>query len=479
MLSNIVFFSPELLMLLSAFIAILFGVFYPKKNCASLVTLFIGFSIVFAHVLVKNQWLIGNSYFQQLAFNSQFAAYAKTLILFMALLALLLSYDWLNKLQNASFEYPIMLMFAVIGFCLVVSSNNFLVFYVAVEMSSLAMYVMASYERDNLNSSEAGLKYFILGSLSSCLLLFGISIIYGFTGTVSFNEIAEVIKSTNSDLKGITLGLVFVLIALCFKLSAAPFHMWTPDVYQGAPTPVVAFFSVAPKIAVLLFLVRLINVTFVDLTVYWQQIIVAMATISMLIGSVAGIAQKNLKRLIAYSSIGHIGYILLGVLPASEEAISHLLFYITIYSFTTIGFFALILLLKNNGTEIVDIQDLAGISKRFPKIAMAMAILMFSMAGIPPFAGFFIKAFLLMSALKAGFTVVVVFAVLCSVVACYYYIRIVKIIYFDEAEKQIEIADHKLLCGVVLLISLAINFVVLTPSIILEPAKIAAKVLFP
>jgi NADH-quinone oxidoreductase subunit N len=480
MLNDIVFFAPELIMLLAAFIAIIFGVCCKAENCASLVTLIIGFTISYAFILVQNQWQFDEISFGQMAISNQFIGYGKMLILSTSLLVLLLSYNWIRNLKNANFEYPIMMLFAIIGLCLVVSANDFMVFYVSVEMASLAMYVMAAYERDNSHSSEAGLKYFILGALTSSILLFGISLIYGFTGTIGFTDLAKVIAQGNhASSYGLITGLVLILIALCFKLSAAPFHMWTPDVYQGAPTPVVAFFSVVPKIAILIFLVRLIGVTFVDFITHWQQIVVFMSAISMLVGSVAGIAQKNLKRLIAYSSIGHIGYILLGVLPATQEAASHLLFYITIYSFMNLGFFALLLLLEKNGEAINNISDLAGLSSRCPKISIAMAILMFSMAGIPPFAGFFAKAFLLMAALKAGFTILSIFAVLCSVVACYYYIRIVKIMYFDEEEVELKITENKLLCGSVLLTSLAINIIVIMPSIILEPANIAAKALFP
>ncbi len=468
------FFAPELILLLAAIILIILGSYWKRENTPSMVALVATFSFVFACVLVKGQSELGAQLYQDMAIINDFTAFAKITLFVAALMSLLLAYHWAVRQEHGAFEYPIMIIFATIGLSLVISANNFLAFYVAIEMASLCMYVMAAYERDSGNSSEAGLKYFILGSLASCILLFGISLIYGFTGTINFAELAQANISM-----GMITGLVLVLIALCFKLSAAPFHMWSPDVYQGAPTVVVAFFAVAPKIAVLALLMRLLTGTFAEITQYWQQVIIFASIASMVIGSLAGIVQKNIKRLIAYSSISHVGYILLGVVAATEEATAHLLVYISSYVMLNLGLFALILLLQKNNQPVEKISDLAGLSHKHPKLALAFAIIMFSMAGIPPFAGFFAKSLLLMSVVKAGFTPLVVIALICSVVSCFYYIRIVKLIYFDEAEDILQITPHKLLAGGVLLASLAVNMVVFAPAIILDPAKLAARALFP
>jgi NADH-quinone oxidoreductase subunit N len=473
MINELVFFAPELILLFSVIILIILGSYFKTNNVPSIVTIIAVFSLVFALFLVNQQSSFGEILYENMAITNQFTAFAKVILLVSSLISIMLAHNWLIKQQHGAFEYPIMVLLATIGLSLVISANNLLAFYLSIEMASLCMYVMAAYERDNYYSSEAGIKYFILGSLASCIMLFGISLIYGFAGSIAFAEIAQANYSI-----GATTGLVLVIIALCFKLSAAPFHMWSPDVYQGAPTPVVAFFAVAPKIAVLAFMVRLLGGAFEQITDYWQQVIIFASVTSMLIGAVGGIAQTNIKRLIAYSSIGHMGYILLAVIAGTEEAISYMLVYIATYVMMNVGLFALLLILQKNDAKIENIKDLAGLSHKHPKLALSFAIIIFSMAGIPPFAGFFAKALLLMSAVDAGFTPLVVVALICSVISCFYYIRIVKLIYFDEAEGELSLSKDKILFGSVIIASLAINFIVFSPAIILEPAKAAARALF-
>jgi NADH-quinone oxidoreductase subunit N len=473
MINELVFFAPELILLLSVFVLIILGSYFKADNIASMVALIAAFGLTFALILSKQQAGFGEMLYKDMAINNHFTSFAKGILFVSALISIMLAHNWLIKQHHGSFEYSIMVLLATIGLSLVISANNLLAFYLSIEMASLSMYVMASYERDNYYSSEAGIKYFILGSLSSCIMLFGISLIYGFTGGIAFAEIAQANYSI-----GATTGLVLVIIALCFKLSAAPFHMWSPDVYQGAPTPVVAFFAVAPKIAVIAFMVRLLGGAFEQITDYWQQVIIFASVASMLIGAVGGIAQTNIKRLIAYSSIGHMGYILLAVIAGTEEAISYMLVYIATYVMMNVGLFALLLMLQKNDAKIENIKDFAGLSHKHPKLALCFAIIIFSMAGLPPFAGFFAKALLLMSIVEAGFSALVVIALICSVISCFYYIRIVKLIYFDEAEGELSLSKDKILLGSVLIASLSINLYVFSPTTILEPALIAARALF-
>lgn len=472
-INEISFFAPELILLASVFILIIFGSYFKKDNTASIIALISVFSFALAVFLAKQQWYGGEILYKNLAIINQFGIFAKIILYISAIISIVLSHKWLIKQKHGAFEYPIIIMLATIGLSLVISANNLLTFYLAVEIASLSMYIMAAYERDNYYSAEAGIKYFILGSLASCIMLFGISLLYGFAGSISFAELAQFEYSV-----GAITGLVFVIIAFCFKLSAAPFHMWSPDVYQGAPTAVISFFTVAPKIAIFALMARLLGSTFAEIIDDWQQILIFMAIASMVIGAVGGIIQTNIKRLIAYSSISHVGYILLAVIASNENSMSYMLLYLTVYMIINAGLFALLLILKKEGEELNSIYDLAGISNKFPKISLCFAITMFSMAGIPPFLGFFAKALLFMSVIEAGFVYLIVIALVCSVISCFYYIRLVKIIYFDKSEKEILFSDNKILCGIVLLIAILANLLVLFPNIITKPVAIAAKSLF-
>ena len=320
---------------------------------------------------------------------------------------------------------------------MMVSANDLIALYLGLELQSLSLYVLAAFRRDTLRSSEAGLKYFVLGALSSGMLLYGCSLIYGFLGATGFDAIAAAVGGGDSVARRRVVGLVFLLAGLCFKVSAAPFHMWTPDVYEGAPTPVTALFSVAPKIAALALFIRVLMEPFGDLTDKWQQIIVVVAILSMAIGAFTAIVQENIKRLMAYSSIGHVGYALVGIATGTEEGVRAVLIYLAIYLFMNVGVFACILAMRQKGSAVENISDLAGFSKSRPLVAGIFAALMFSMAGIPPLAGFFGKFYVFMAAVNAGLVPLAVFGVLASVVGCYYYLRIVKVMYFDEAGEDI------------------------------------------
>jgi NADH-quinone oxidoreductase subunit N len=479
-LQEMIFFAPELILCVMAFLLIIYGSYIKRETTSSMVGLLAVFSLLLAYILIKGKWGMLPEHYEAMALSNDFILFAKALLMVAALMNGLLAFHWGVMQKHGAFEYPVMVLFATIGLSLVISANSFLSFYVALELASLSMYVMAAYERDNADSCEAGLKYFILGSLASCILLFGISLVYGFAGTIEFDALARAIETMPAPANsGLIAGLVLILIALCFKLAAAPFHMWSPDVYQGAPTPVVSFFAIAPKIAVLCLLTRLMLTSFADVAQHLQQVLIFAAIASMVIGAVAGLVQQNIKRLIAYSAIGHVGYVLLAVVVGTQQSAQAMLIYMAVYMSMSLAFFALLLLLQKNGKEITEIKELAGLSLTHPKLALCMAVTLFSMAGIPPLAGFFSKALLLMSVVQAGFTPLVVVAVLCSVIACFYYIRMVKVMYFDEAEYSLHIAEGKLVIGSVLVVSLAMHIVVIMPYLLLEPTKFAAKALFP
>ena len=361
----------------------------------------------------------------------------KVLVLIGSALAIVMSLTFNEREALDRFEFPIVVLFATLGMLMMVSANDLIALYLGLELQSLSLYVLAAFRRDTLRSSEAGLKYFVLGALSSGMLLYGCSLIYGFLGATGFDAIAAAVGGGDPSL-GVVVGLVFLLAGLCFKVSAAPFHMWTPDVYEGAPTPVTALFSVAPKIAALALFVRVLMEPFGDLTDKWQQIIVVVAILSMAIGAFTAIVQENIKRLMAYSSIGHVGYALVGIATGTEEGVRAVLIYLAIYLFMNVGVFACILGMRQKGSAVENISDLAGFSKSRPLVAGIFAALMFSMAGIPPLAGFFGKFYVFMAAVNAGLVPLAVFGVLASVVGCYYYLRIVKVMYFDEAGEDMD-----------------------------------------
>jgi len=359
-----------------------------------------------------------------------FARFLKILALIGSAAAIAMSLDYVQRERQHRFEYSVLILLSTLGMMMLISAADLIALYLGLELMSLPLYVVAASHRDQLRSTEAGLKYFVLGALSSGMLLYGASLIYGFTGTVTFAGIAQ---AASHGGVGLIFGVVFLFAGFCFKVSAVPFHMWTPDVYEGAPTPVTAFFAAAPKVAGIAMFVRAAVVAFPGITTQWQQIIVFVAIASMLLGAFAAIGQRNIKRLMAYSSIGHMGYALIGLAAGTPEGVQGVLLYMAIYVTMTLGVFAVILSMRRSTGMVESIDQLSGLARTHPTTAFLLAMLLFSMAGVPPLAGFFAKFYVFLAAIKAGFYILAVIGVLASVVGAYYYLAIVKIMYFDEA----------------------------------------------
>ncbi|MEZ5813591.1 MAG: NADH-quinone oxidoreductase subunit NuoN [Alphaproteobacteria bacterium] len=362
----------------------------------------------------------------------KFAGFMKLMILTGLIASVALSVRYLVEEGMERFEFPVLIIFAGIGMMMMVSANNLLTLYMGLELQSLSLYVLAAFHRNSLRSSEAGIKYFVLGALSSGMLLFGVSLIYGFTGSLDFEVIGRTLAGLDVVPLGATFGLVFILAGLAFKISAVPFHMWTPDVYQGAPTAVTALFAIVPKIAAFALLMRLLFEPFAGLSDQWLQIVYFISLMSMVIGAFAGIVQENIKRLLAYSSIGNMGYALIGVVAGGAAGAGSVVLYLLIYMVMTVGVFTVVLSMRRQGMGVYRISDLSGLSKTAPGLAYAMAILMFSMSGIPPAAGFFGKLVVFNAAVGQGYYVLATLGILTSVVAAYYYLRVIKVMFFDE-----------------------------------------------
>ena len=409
-----------------------------------------------------------------------FAVFMKGLVLVGAALTLILSLGFIRREGMERIEYPVLLLFATLGMMLMVSANDLISLYMGLELQSLALYVVAAFQRDSLRSTEAGLKYFVLGALASGMLLYGCSLVYGFTGTTRFEALAAHFAGANGEVSlGVVVGLVFIAAGLAFKVSAVPFHMWTPDVYEGAPTPVTAFFSVAPKIAAMALLLRVMMQPFGDLVAQWQQIIVFISVASMLLGAFAALVQNNIKRLLAYSSIGHVGYALLGLAAGTEDGIRGILIYMTIYLAMNVGCWGCVLCMRRQGRMVEGIDDLAGLSRSNPMLALAMGIFMFSMAGIPPLAGFFAKLYVFLAVIEAQMYALAVIGVLSSVVAAYYYLRVVKVMYFDEAADPFDSPVGGEITLVVAGSGLFVLLFFVYPAPLLVGARTAASALFP
>ncbi len=366
-----------------------------------------------------------------------YARMMKLLVLAGAAIALVMSVEYWRDAGGVKFEFPILILFATTGMLMMISANDLIALYVGLELQSLALYVVAAFRRDSALSAEAGLKYFVLGALASGMLLYGASLIYGFTGTTEFARIAAAVQPSGANL-GLIFGLVFLMAGFAFKISAVPFHMWTPDVYEGAPTPVTAFFAAAPKLAAMALTVRVLIAAFPAVTLEWQQIVVFLSIASMGLGAFAAIGQTNIKRLMAYSSIGHMGYALVGLAAGTQEGVQGVIVYLAIYLVMTLGTFACILAMRRGGRMIEDIDQLSGLSRTSPFMAFMLALLLFSLAGIPPLAGFFAKFYVFLAAIHAGLYALAVIGVLLSVVGAYYYLRIVKLMYFDAPAERFE-----------------------------------------
>src|SRR5579864_7092186 len=403
-----------------------------------------------------------------------FARFLKILALIGSLATLILSTEFLAEASGRIFEYSILVLLSTLGMMVLISAGDLIVLYLGLELMSLALYVVAASDRDNSKSTEAGLKYFVLGALSSGMLLYGASLIYGFTGTVGFAGIAAAAKHSSI---GLVFGLVFLLAGLCFKVSAVPFHMWTPDVYEGAPTPITAFFASAPKVAAMAVFTRVALTAFPGITPQWQQVVVFVSIASMTLGAFAAIGQSNIKRLMAYSSIGHMGFALVGLAAGTAEGAQGVLMYIAIYVAMTLGSFSVILAMKRNGHHVENISDFAGLSRTNPLVAFFFAMLLFSLAGVPPLAGFFAKWYVFVAAIKAGLFTLSVIGVLTSVVGAYYYLSIVKVMYFDEP--LIKLDPMRVELRTVLAVAGLFNILFFVyPGPLVSVASAAAKSLF-
>jgi NADH-quinone oxidoreductase subunit N len=406
-----------------------------------------------------------------------FARFLKITALVGSAATLILSTEFLADASRRIFEYAILVLLSTLGMMVLISAGDLISLYLGLELMSLALYVVAASNRDNVKSTEAGLKYFVLGALSSGMLLYGCSLIYGFSGTTSFDQLAASFSGGQYSI-GIIIGIVFVSVGLAFKCSAVPFHMWTPDVYEGAPTPVTAFFSVAPKIAAIALFIRFLIEPFGGLVGEWRQIIQFIAIASMLLGAFAAINQRNIKRLMAYSSIGHVGYALIGLAAGTADGVRGVLIYMAIYLVMNLGTFAVILCMRRNGRMVEAIEDLAGLSKTQPYLAGALGIFMFSMAGIPPLAGFLSKLYVFMAAIDAGLYPLAVIGVVTSVVGAYYYLRIVKLMYFDEATGVFDRPIGIEMRGVLVVTAVLVLLFFIVPGPLATGADAAAAALF-
>ena len=439
-MENLNLILPEIFISLSIMFLLILGV-YKKEGSKltfniSLLVLLITAIITFNETFAISRTTL----FNDSVVIDYMASLMKIITLLGAFLALIISSSYLKTFKIFKIEYPILILSSVLGMMVMISSNDLMVFYMGLELQSLALYVLATFNRDQLKSSEAGLKYFVLSALSSGLLLYGCSLIYGFSGSTNFNIISN---QLNSNEYVLTFGIVFIIVGLAFKISAVPFHMWAPDVYQGSPTTVTLFFTMVPKIAALTVFIRFLYVPFLNLIDQWQMIIVFLSIASMLFGAIAAIGQTNIKRLIAYSSIGHIGYTLAGLATGSNEGIQSSIVYISIYIIMNLALFSCLLMLKRNNEYYEEIEDLSGLSKNHPLLSLSLLIILFSLAGIPPLAGFFAKFYIFKAVIEQSMYFLAIVGLLSTVIAAFYYLRVIKIIYFDKEKEKYD-QDHNI-----------------------------------
>lgn len=464
---------PEMTLLVGAMALLMLGVFTTERNARVAdglsIALLIGVAFLIAGQPSGRMTAFGGS-----LIVDDFGRFLKILSVLASAAAIVLSLSYMDAEKQRKFEYPVLILLSTAGMMMLISAGDLIALYLGFELMSLCLYVIAAIERDSVRSTEAGLKYVVLGALSSGMMLYGVSLIYGFTGTMSFTGIA---KAAGAGGIGLTFGLVFLFAGLCFKISAVPFHMWTPDVYEGAPTPVTAFFAAAPKVAAIGLFVRVAIEAFPSITVQWQQIIVFVAIASMLLGSFAAIGQRNIKRLMAYSSIGNMGFALVGLAAASPDGVSGVLIYMTIYVVMTLGVFACILAMRRSSGMVEDIGELSGLARTRPAMAFFLGTLLFSLAGVPPLAGFFAKFYVFLAAIQSGLYTLAVIGVVASVISAYYYLTIVKIMYFDEPAESFKPMPREL--SAVLGVSgvLVLLFFVY-PAPLINAATVAAKSLF-
>lgn len=468
---------PELILVVGAMALLMIGVLRGDRSLGFLSILSV-IALAASAGAVLGQGDATSEAFHGAIIADNFARFAKLLILLGSASAIALAQGFLRNEKIAKFEFPILILLATAGMMVMVSAHNFIAFYMGLELQSLALYVLAAFNRDSVRSSEAGLKYFVLGALSSGMLLYGISFIYGFTGSTDYGVVASVITSSGVNI-GLIVGLVFFIAGIAFKISAVPFHMWTPDVYEGAPTPITALFSMSPKVAAMAIILRALLEALPAAFNEWQQVVVFVSILSMMLGAVAAIGQTNIKRLMAYSSIGHMGYALVGLAAGTSNGVQGVLLYLLIYLVTNAGTFACILAMRRDGEMVETIDDLAGLARTQPKLAFAFAMLMLSLAGIPPLAGFFAKFYVFMAAINAQLYTLAIIGVVASVVGAYYYLRIVKVIYFDEPAPAFDRAVGPGLGTVLALSSVFTLFFVVGAAPLVNAASVAAKTLVP
>ncbi len=461
---NLNFIYSEIFICLAIMILLIIGVF--KKNSSyliynlSILSLFVCLALILNFPIDTNIELFNNSY--KIDYLSSFM---KILLILSGIFVLLSSSKYIQIVKINKIEYPILVLSSITGMMVMISSNDLILFYIGLELQSLALYVLASFNRDNILSSESGLKYFVLSALSSGLLLYGCSLIYGFSGSTNFHLIAE---NVNKDSYGLTFGIIFIITGLAFKISAVPFHMWAPDVYEGSPTSVTIFFAILPKIAALTVFIRILYVPFFNIIDQWQIIIVFLSIASMLFGSIAAIGQKNLKRLIAYSSIGHMGYALAGMSTGTNQGIQSSITYISIYLFMNLAFFACLFMLRRDEKYFENIEDLSGLSKNHPILSFSFLIVLFSLAGIPPLVGFFAKFYIFTAVIEQSMYSLAIIGLLSTVIAAFYYLRIIKVIYFDTEKEKFE-KNHNIGLKISLTVStIFILFYFIYPSPLIE-----------
>ena len=455
---------PELFLTTSIMILLMIGVFY--KNSFNLIfklstiILLATFILLFNHSVDTSAKLFNNSYT-----IDYLSLFMKALTLVACIFVMLSSFDYIKLIGINKIEYPILILSATLGMMIMISSYDLIVFYMGLELQSLSLYVLISFNRDSYRSTEAGLKYFILSALSSGLLLYGCSLIYGFSNSTNFDLIAQNIDQFNT---GSIFGIVFILVGLAFKVSAVPFHMWAPDVYEGSPTSVTAFFAIVPKVAALTVFIRFLYVPFINLVDQWQMIIIFISLASMILGAVAAIGQTNLKRLMAYSAIGHMGYALAGLATGSNEGIQSTVIYLSIYLLMNLGIFSCIFMMKRKDIFYEDIQDLSGLSKNHPIISVCLLVLLFSLAGIPPLAGFFAKFYVFMAVIKVEMYTLAIIGLITTVISAFYYLRIIKIIYFDDPKEIFEIDKNLGLKVSLFLSTIIILIYFIYPSLLID-----------
>jgi NADH-quinone oxidoreductase subunit N len=465
---------PEIFLATAGLLLLIYGVVRGDRSAGSTAVLTI-WAFMLAAIMMILHPAVGLA-FHDMFVNDAFARFVKFALLLASGLSVAMASASPGKLGLAKPEYPLLILFAMLGMMMMVSSNDLMALYAGLELQSLSLYVLTAFRRDDAKASEAGLKYFVLGALASGILLYGISMLYGYAGSTNFTALASAVTGTTKIPAGVTLGLVFVCAGLAFKIAAVPFHMWAPDVYEGAPTPVTAFFAAAPKLAAMALLTRVLMQPFGGVIHQWNAIIMFLAVASMLLGSFAGLAQSNIKRLMAYSAIAHAGTALVGLAAGDQAGVQAVLIYVALYIIAALGVFGVILCLRRRGEEIEKITDLAGLSKTRPMLALAMALFMFSLAGVPPMAGFFGKYFVFLAAVKAGMIPLAIIGVLCSVVATAYYLRIVKVMYFDEpAEEILDEASALSLRVVTAAMALAVVLFVFAPAPLVDAALNAAR----